>query len=81
MCGRAFAIALVLKTLIMESTSMFRSHSEEPPTEYLSSMADMERCAYRGELTLRQVRHEIFALRERVGVETTLVMQWAADIP
>jgi hypothetical protein len=29
-------------------------------------------------LSLRQVRHEIFALRERFGAEPALVMQWAA---
>jgi hypothetical protein len=41
-------------------------------------MADLEKRAFRGELSLRQVRHEIFALRERFGAEPALVMQWAA---
>jgi hypothetical protein len=62
----------------MENTSMFRSSTEGPPAEYLSAMAELERRAYRGELTLRQARHEIFALRKRFGAEATLVMQWAA---
>jgi hypothetical protein len=44
-------------------------------SEYLSAMADFERRAYRGELTVRQVRHEVFALGERFGVEVALVMQ------
>jgi hypothetical protein len=67
--------------LIMENTSMFRSSFGALPTEYLSGMADLEQRAYRGELTLRQVRHEIFALRERFGVNAALVMQWAAKSP
>jgi hypothetical protein len=71
----------LFKPLIMENTSMFRSSSGGPPADYLSAMADLERRAYRGELTLRQVRHEIFALRERFGVEAALVMQWAAKSP
>lgn len=65
----------------MENTSMFRSSSEGPPAEYLSAMDDLERRAYRGELTVRQVRHEIFALRERFGAEAALVTQWAAKSP
>jgi hypothetical protein len=62
----------------MENTSMFRISSEGPPAEYLSAMAELERRARRGELTLGQVRREIFALRERFGAEVALVMQWAA---
>ncbi|NML17944.1 hypothetical protein [Azohydromonas caseinilytica] len=62
----------------MESTSIFCPTSEGPPAEYVSAMADLEKRAGRGELTLRQVRHEIFALRERYGAEVALVMQWAA---
>ncbi len=62
----------------MENTSMFRSSSDAPPAEYLSAMADLERRAYRGELTLREARQEVFALRERFGAEAALVMQWAA---
>ena len=63
--------------LIMDNNSLSRSLAEAPPTEYLSAMADLERRAFRGELSLRQVRHEIFALRERFGAEPALVMQWA----
>ncbi|WP_298235371.1 hypothetical protein [uncultured Azohydromonas sp.] len=33
--------------------------------EYEKAMADLERRAARGEVTLAQARHEIFALRER----------------
>ncbi|WP_157270502.1 hypothetical protein [Azohydromonas aeria] len=62
----------------MENTSMFRLSPEGPPAEYLSAMADLEQRAWRGELTLGQVRSEIFALRERFGAEAALVMQWAA---
>jgi hypothetical protein len=70
-----------IKTLIMENTSMFRTASEGPPAEYLAAMAELERRAYRGELPLRQVRHEVFALRKRFGAEAALVMQWAAKSP
>ena len=62
----------------MDNNSLSRSPVEAPPAEYLSAMADLERRALRGELSLRQVRHEIFALRERFGAEASLVMQWAA---
>jgi hypothetical protein len=61
----------------MDNNSLSRSPVEGPPAEYLSAMADLERRAFRGELSLRQVRHEIFALRERFGAEPALVMQWA----
>lgn len=49
-----------------------------PPQEYAAAMADVERRALAGELTLVQVRQEIFALRERFGAGIALVMQWAA---
>ncbi len=49
-----------------------------PPQEYAAAMADVERRALAGELTLAQVRQEIFALRERFGAGVALVMQWAA---
>ena len=39
-----------------------------PPQEYAAAMADVERRALAGELTLVQVRQEIFALRERFDV-------------
>jgi hypothetical protein len=72
------ARALATQTLIMDNNSLFRPHAEGPPAEYLSAMAELERRAFRGELSLRQVRHEIFALRERFGAQPALVMQWAA---
>lgn len=62
----------------MDNNSLSRSSAEAPPAEYLCAMADLEKRALRGELSLRQVRHEIFALRERFGAEPALVMQWAA---
>ncbi|WP_157269131.1 hypothetical protein [Azohydromonas aeria] len=71
------AAALSTQTLIMDNNSLSRRPAEAPPAEYLSAMADLERRAFRGELSLRQVRHEIFALRERFGAEPALVMQWA----
>jgi hypothetical protein len=71
------AIARSTQTLIMDNHSL-SSPAEAPPAEYLSAMADLEKRAFRGELSLRQVRHEIFALRERFGAEPALVMQWAA---
>ena len=74
----AFAVALTIQTLIMDNSSLSCSPAEGPPAEYLLVMADLERRAFRGELSLRQVRHEIFALRERFGAEPALVMQWAA---
>lgn len=36
-----------------------------PHPDYEKAMADLERRAARGEVTLAQARHEIFALRER----------------
>jgi len=72
------AVILSTQTLIMDNNSLSRPPAEAPPAEYLSAMADLERRAFRGELSLRQVRHEIFALRERFGAEPALVMQWAA---
>ena len=36
-----------------------------PHPEYEKAIADLERRAARGEVTLAQARHEIFALRER----------------
>lgn len=62
----------------MDNNSLSRSTAQCPPAEYLTAMADLETRALRGELSLRQVRHEIFALRERFGAEPALVMQWAA---
>jgi hypothetical protein len=73
------AVALSTQTLIMDNNLLSRSPADGPPTDYPSAMADLERRAFRGELSLRQVRHEIFALRERFGAAPALVMQWAAS--
>ena len=44
-----------------------------PHPEYDLAMADLERRAARGEVTLAQARHEIFALRERYTAGMPLV--------
>lgn len=74
----AIAVTPSSQTPIMDSNSLSRPPAKAPPAEYPSAMADLERRASRGEMSLRQVRHEIFALRERFGAELALVMQWAA---
>lgn len=49
----------------MDTTSISSGcHGGHPP-EYELALADLERRAARGEVTLAQARHEIFALRER----------------
>lgn len=58
------------------STPTTRPHG--PPVEYEAAMADIERRALRGELTLAQARHEVFAVRERFAVEPCLAARWAA---
>lgn len=62
----------------MDHNALSHSAAQCPPAEYVTAMAEIEKRALRGELSLRQVRHEIFALRERFGAEPALVMQWAA---
>lgn len=48
-----------------------------PPPEYEAAMADLERRAVLGELTLAQARREIFELRERLALDAVFLMQWA----
>ncbi|MDZ5455819.1 hypothetical protein [Azohydromonas lata] len=56
------------------SAVLFRSG---PPPEYEIAMADLERRAALGELTLGQARQEIFELRERLALDAGFLMQWA----
>ena len=58
------------------SSSLF--NTTLPPPEYEAAMADLERRAAAGELTLAQAKREIFALRERFAPEPGVVLQWAA---
>lgn len=50
---------------------------QAPPSDYVTAMTDIERRAFRGELTLAQLRHEIHALRERLAIDATAVARWA----
>lgn len=50
-----------------------------PPPAYEAAMADVERRACAGQLTLAQARQEIFALRERYAPMPGAVAQWAAQ--
>ncbi|WP_259373197.1 hypothetical protein [Azohydromonas aeria] len=43
-------------------------------------MADIERRALRGELSLAQARREVFTVRDRFAVEPALAAHWAADM-
>jgi hypothetical protein len=49
----------------MENCLISTSCHGGPHPEYEQAMADLERRAARGEVTLAQARREIFALRER----------------
>ena len=49
-----------------------------PPPEYEAAMAEIEERATRGELTISEVKREIFALRERFAAGPEVVTQWAA---
>jgi hypothetical protein len=60
------------------STSFFFFATPAPPAEYEVAMADIERRALAGQLTLVQAKQEIFALRERFAPQPGAVMQWAA---
>lgn len=62
----------------MDHCSIHTCSMDRPPEEYLIAMAELERRAWQGELTLKQVRHEIFALRERLGIQAAHVMHWTA---
>lgn len=68
----------LVETSIMDSCSINTGSLERPPAEYLTAMAELERRAWRGELTLGQVRQEISVLRERLGIQAAHVMRWAA---
>jgi hypothetical protein len=59
------------------STSSFFFATPAPPTEYESAIADIERRALAGQVTLAQARQEIFSLRERFAPEPGAVMQGA----
>lgn len=48
-----------------------------PPPEYETAMAELERRAALGELTLGQARTEIFELRERLALDAAVLTQWA----
>lgn len=48
-----------------------------PPPEYETTMADLERRAALGELTLEQARREIFELRERLALDAAALTLWA----
>lgn len=63
----------------MDSNSSFPVSSKGAPAEYVTAMAEIELRAGRGELSVRQVRLEILALRERLGIDAALVMQWTTS--
>lgn len=48
-----------------------------PPPEYETAMADLERRAALGELTLGQARGEILKLRERLALDAAVLTHWA----
>jgi hypothetical protein len=53
--------------------------ADSAPHEYVIAMAELERRAARGELSLAQARREIFELRERFAAgSVAVVMRWAA---
>lgn len=52
---------------------------DRPPLEYVAAIADLEERATRGELTIAQVRQEIFALRERFCAGPAVMLQWATQ--
>lgn len=52
---------------------------DSAPPEYVMAMAELERRAAHGELSLAQARREIFDLRERFAAGSiAVVMRWAA---
>lgn len=62
----------------MNSSTSSLSATSPPPAAYVAAMNDIEQRALRGELTLAQVRQEVFTVRERFAVEPALVAYWAA---
>jgi hypothetical protein len=54
--------------------------ADSAPQAYVMAMAELERRAARGELSLAQARREIFELRERFAPGSiAAVMRWAAS--
>lgn len=66
------------RIMSQDTTSKARS-PDGPPAEYEAAMADIEQRAARGEITIAQVRREIFALRERFEASPDRVAHWAAQ--
>lgn len=62
----------------MNSSTLLSTLAHKPPPGYEAAMADIERRALRGELTLAQARQEVFTVRERFAVEPWLAARWAA---
>jgi hypothetical protein len=62
----------------MNSSTLLPTPWHKPPPGYEAAMADIERRALRGELTLAQARQEVFTVRERFAVEPFLAARWAA---
>lgn len=63
----------------MSSSPLPLPTAQTLPAGYVAAMADIERRALRGELTLAQARQEVFTVRERFAVEPALAAHWAAD--
>ncbi|WP_157270594.1 hypothetical protein [Azohydromonas aeria] len=61
----------------MNSTASIPLPATSPPPAYEAAMADLERRAWAGQLTLAQARQEIFALREQFAPRPGAVAQWA----
>lgn len=53
--------------------------TDGPPAGYEAAMAELEDRAARGELTIAEVKREIFALRERFAASPDRVTGWAAQ--
>jgi hypothetical protein len=52
--------------------------ADSAPQEYVTAMAELERRAARGELSLAQARREILELREQFAAGSiAVVMRWA----
>lgn len=62
----------------MHSPAPTSSPEISPPPAYEAAMADVERRACAGQLTLAQAKQEIFALRKLFGLEPATVMHWAS---
>lgn len=62
----------------MSTNTSLPLHAQELPNGYLAAMGDIEQRAFRGELSLAQLRQEIFTVRERFDVDACRAAQWAA---